>query len=112
MVTKLEQGKKLIMDLIEQSVTAYEQREELCNKLQNLETKSQNEQNLHLQEMRELQRKLDHDIKLKEFFAIKGNVRVNAELEAREADRKRLQQELADKQLADLQDIMKEIQVW
>lgn len=49
MVTKLELGKKLIMDLIEQSVTAYEQREELCNKLQNLEGKSQNEQNLHLQ---------------------------------------------------------------
>lgn len=49
MVTKLELGKKLIMDLIEQSVAAYEQREELCNKLQNLEGKSQNEQNLHLQ---------------------------------------------------------------
>lgn len=62
--------------------------------------------------MRELQRKLDHDIKLKDFFAIKGNVRVNAELEAREANRKQLQQELADKQLSDLQNIMKEIQVF
>lgn len=49
MVTKLELGKKFIMDLIEQSVAAYEQREELCIKLQNLEGKSQNEQNLHLQ---------------------------------------------------------------
>lgn len=49
MVTKLELGKKLILDLIEQSVAAYEQREELCNKLQNLDGKSQNEQNLHLQ---------------------------------------------------------------
>lgn len=63
------------------------------------------------QEMRELQRKLDHDIKLKEFFAIKGNLRVNADLEAREADRKQWQQELADKQLADLQNIMKQMQV-
>lgn len=61
--------------------------------------------------MRELQRKLDHDIKLKEFFAIKGNLRVNAELEAREANRKLLQQEMADKQLNDLQDTMKQIQV-
>lgn len=61
--------------------------------------------------MRELQRKLDHDIKLKEFFAIKGNLRVNADLEAREADRKQWQQELADKQLADLQNIMKQMQV-
>lgn len=49
MVTKLEMGKKFIMDMIEQSVSAYEQRDELCNKLQNLEGKSQNEQNLHLQ---------------------------------------------------------------
>lgn len=61
--------------------------------------------------MRELQRKLEHDIKLKEFFAIKGNTRVNAELEAREANRKQLQQEMADKQLTDLQDIIKKIQV-
>lgn len=61
--------------------------------------------------MRELQRKLEHDIKLKEFFAVKGNQRVNAELEAREANRKLQQQELSDKQLADLQDIMKQIQV-
>ena len=51
------------------------------------------------------------NIKLKEFFAIKGNVRVNAELEAREENRKLLQQELADKQLNDLQDIMRQIQV-
>lgn len=64
-----------------------------------------------LKEMRELQRKLDHDLKLKDFFVIKGNVRVNAELEERESNRKQLQQELADKQLTDLQNIMKEIQV-
>lgn len=111
MIGKLESGRKLIMDLIEQSIGAFEQREELCNKLQNLETKSDNEQNVHLQEMRELQRKLDHDIKLKEFFAVKSNHRVNAELEAREALHKQQQQELADKQLNDLQDVMAQIQV-
>lgn len=49
MVSKLEMGKKMIMDLIEQSAAAYEQREELCNKLQNLEGKSHNEQTIHLQ---------------------------------------------------------------
>lgn len=49
MVSKLEHGKKFILDLIEQSVGAYDQREELCNKLQNLEGKSHTEQNLHLQ---------------------------------------------------------------
>lgn len=61
--------------------------------------------------MRELQRKLEHDIKLKEFFAIKGNTRVNAELEAREENRKQLQQEMADRHLTNLQDIIKKIQV-
>lgn len=61
--------------------------------------------------MRELQRKLDHDIKLKEFFAIKGNHRVNAELEAIEANRKQMQQQQVDKHLDDLQNIMSEIQV-
>lgn len=61
--------------------------------------------------MRELQRKLDHDNKLKEFFAVKSNHRVNVELEAREANRKQLQQEMADKQITNLQDIMSQIQV-
>lgn len=61
--------------------------------------------------MRELQRKLDHDMKLKDFFAIKGNHRVNAELEAIEAERNKMQQEQADKHLSDLQNIIQQIQV-
>lgn len=61
--------------------------------------------------MREIQRKLDHDAKLQQFFAIKGNRRVNAELEIREANRKLVEQEQADKQLEDLQSILDQIQV-
>lgn len=34
MVNQLNLGKKQMMDLIEQSTAAYDQREELCNKLQ------------------------------------------------------------------------------
>lgn len=45
----MEIGRKMILDLIEQSVAAYELREELCVKLQSLEGKSSNEQNMHLQ---------------------------------------------------------------
>lgn len=45
----MEIGRKMILDLIEQSVAAYELREELCVKLQSLEGKSSNEQNIHLQ---------------------------------------------------------------
>lgn len=111
MVTKLEHGKKHILDLIEQSVAAYDQREELCHKIQNLNDKSQNENHSHMQEMRELQRQLDHDAKLQQFFAIKGNRRINAELEIRESNRRLVQQEQADQQLHDLQSILDQIQV-
>lgn len=45
----MEMGRKMILDLIEQSVAAYELREELCVKLHSLEGKSSNEQNIHLQ---------------------------------------------------------------
>lgn len=45
----MEIGRKMILDLIEQSVAAYELREELCVKLQSLEGKSGNERNIHLQ---------------------------------------------------------------
>lgn len=61
--------------------------------------------------MRDLQRKLDHDAKLQQFFGTKGNRRVNVELEMREANRKLMQQELVDKQLNDLESILDDIKV-
>lgn len=45
---------------------------------------------IHSQEMRELQRKLDHDSKLHEFLGVKGQKRIMADLEAKEALRKRM----------------------
>lgn len=54
MVTKLEQGKKYTMDLVEQSVAAYDQREDICNKIQNLDDKGQLENNVHMQVNHEL----------------------------------------------------------
>lgn len=49
MVNKLEQGKKYIVELIDQSTTAYDQREELCNKIQTLKEKNQSESGIHKQ---------------------------------------------------------------
>lgn len=49
MVYKLESGKKYILELIEQSINAYDQREELCNKIQNLKEKSLTESTIHIQ---------------------------------------------------------------
>lgn len=54
MVTKLEQGKKYTMDLVEQSVAAYDQREDICNKIQNLDDKGQLENSVHMQVNHEL----------------------------------------------------------
>lgn len=61
--------------------------------------------------MREMQRKLDHDAKLQEFFGVKGNRRVNVELEMREASRKLMQEEQVEKQLNDLESILDDIKV-
>lgn len=52
MVNQLNQGKKKMMDLIEQSTSAYDQREELCNKLLQLSQKSQSDKLAHVQVMR------------------------------------------------------------
>lgn len=109
MVNQLNQGKKLIMDLIEQSTAAYDQREELCNKLQALKDRGQTDKMLHIQEMRELQRKLDHDAKLQQFLEIKGQHRTNTELDAREAMKKRQQLDNLENQIKEIQDVIEKI---
>lgn len=111
LVNKLNEGKKYIMDLVEQATTAYDQREELCNKLQQLKEKGQSEKVIHVQEMRELQRKLDHDAKLQEFLGIKGQRRSNSELEEREATKKRKQQEELERQNQEYEQILTRIMV-
>lgn len=112
MVNQLNQGKKYIMDLVEQSTAAYDQREELCNKLQTLKDRGQADRMLHVQEMRELQRKLDHDAKLQHFLEIKGNKRVNTELEAREAFKKKQQQDNLENLLREYKETLDKIMVF
>lgn len=48
-VGQLEQGKRYIVEMIDQSTAAYDQREELCNKMQGLREKSLTEGSVHLQ---------------------------------------------------------------
>ncbi|RZC40821.1 hypothetical protein BDFB_010269 [Asbolus verrucosus] len=87
-------GKKLMLDLIEQATLAYDQREEWCSKLQALKIRAHNDVIVHTQEMREMQRQLDHDGKLREFLTIKGQKRVMRDLEEKEMRKK--EQEKAD----------------
>ena len=56
--------------------------------------------------MREMQRKLDHDAKLQQFFSIKGHRRTNADLEIREANRKLYLKEQLQNQIEDYQKII------
>jgi thiamine pyrophosphate-dependent acetolactate synthase large subunit-like protein len=85
LVSRLSSGKKVIVDLIEQATSAYDQREEAQNKLRALKERGKQDLQQQGQEMRELQRRLDRDIKLQEFLGVKGQRRVTADLEAREA---------------------------
>lgn len=66
---------------------------------------------MFLQEMRELQRKLDHDAKLQQFLGVKGQHRVNTELEAREMNKKRQQLEEMENQLEQYNTIIEKIKV-
>lgn len=61
--------------------------------------------------MRELQRKLDHDAKLQQFFGIKGQRRTNADLEIREANKKIQIQEQLEQQITNYQNILDNIKV-
>ncbi|XP_065360044.1 coiled-coil domain-containing protein 63 [Calliphora vicina] len=106
MVTQFNEGKKYIMDLIDQSTLAYDQREELCNKLQVLKDRNENDKIMHIQEMREMQRRLEHDAKLQKFFDIKGQKRLNPELEQRETDKKLAQKEAFERQLSEYKEII------
>lgn len=85
LVNHLNSGNKMMVDLIEQATLAYDQREEAQNKLQALKERGKQDLQQQKQEMRELQRHLDHDDKLHTFLGVKGQQRNMAELEAREA---------------------------
>jgi coiled-coil domain-containing protein 63/114 len=111
MINKLNYGKRFIMDLVEQAANAFDQRDELCSKLQILKERGMNDKQNHVQEMRELQRMLDHDVKLQEFLAIKGQQRLNTEQQEREADKKKKRTEEMEKQLVEYDKIFQRIVV-
>ncbi|KAJ0172901.1 hypothetical protein K1T71_011077 [Dendrolimus kikuchii] len=77
-VKRLMDGKAQIIDLVEQAITTYDQREEWCAKLDALKEKAAIDYRKHCLEVRELQRQLDHSMKLEEFLRTKGTVRLTA----------------------------------
>ncbi|ENN82169.1 hypothetical protein YQE_01454, partial [Dendroctonus ponderosae] len=74
-------GKKFMIDLIEQATIAPCMLSHIVYFACVFRTKAHNELVAHIQEMREMQRKRDNDVKLQEFFATKGQKRFLKDLE-------------------------------
>ncbi|KAM3959522.1 coiled-coil domain-containing protein 63 [Aphomia sociella] len=90
-IKRMMDGKAQILELVEQAITTYDQREEWCNKLDALKEKAAIDYRKHCLEVRELQRQLDHSMKLEEFLRTKGTVRLTT-ADAK-AEAKRLEQQ-------------------
>ncbi|XP_032904088.1 coiled-coil domain-containing protein 114-like [Amblyraja radiata] len=72
---ELLETRKEIGSVIDISTTAYDARDEAQTKMLQLKEKAEKDLALHAAEMKELQRVIDHDKKLKEFMAIKAQER-------------------------------------
>ncbi|XP_063389032.1 coiled-coil domain-containing protein 63-like [Cydia fagiglandana] len=90
-IKRLLDGKAAILELVEQAIAAYDQREEWCSKLDGMKERAAVDYRKHCLEVRELQRQLDHSMKLEEFLRTKGTVRLTA-ADAK-AEAKRLEQQ-------------------
>ncbi|KAI8442475.1 hypothetical protein MSG28_005971 [Choristoneura fumiferana] len=90
-IKRLMDGKAAVLELVEQAIATYDQREEWCAKLDALKERAAIDYRKHCLEVRELQRQLEHSLKLEEFLRTKGTVRLTA-ADAK-AEAKRLEQQ-------------------
>ncbi|XP_026808306.1 coiled-coil domain-containing protein 63-like isoform X2 [Rhopalosiphum maidis] len=88
LTARLDDSKQIMMDLIEQATTAYEQREDAQNRLINMSDEDKQQIALHKAEVKELQRQYDRDLKLQDFLSIKGQHRVLMDFERKEEEKK------------------------
>ncbi|KAL1489851.1 hypothetical protein ABEB36_013783 [Hypothenemus hampei] len=102
-------GKKFMLDLIEQATIAYDQREEWVSKLRILRTKASNDLVIHIQEMHEMQRKRDNDMKMQEFFAVKGQKRFMKDLEDIQLKKRQKNKALIEANLENYTDLLNNI---
>ncbi|KAL0811566.1 hypothetical protein ABMA28_009951 [Loxostege sticticalis] len=110
MLAVLNKGKKFLTDLFESSTLAYDQRDEWCAKLKSLQEKGKMDQMQQVQEMRDLQKSFDHELKLYHFLARKGVMRINKKQEQREEEEKKKLEDDLRKQFEDHVKILDEIQ--
>jgi len=84
---ELNKSKRSVTEVIEASTLAFEQRDEAQSKMSALQERHDKEHLQHMTEMKELQRIISHDDKIKKFMTIKASDR--ATLKAEESDKKR-----------------------
>ncbi|KAK6637156.1 hypothetical protein RUM44_007570 [Polyplax serrata] len=111
-VGKLNSGKKVLMDLIEQSTMAYDKREEALTKLDALRARARQDLVQHSQEMRELKRKLDNETKLHDFVGAKGAKRINVDLEGAIETKKRKEREAKELHIQEYRKILDNIKMY
>ncbi|CAH0597601.1 unnamed protein product [Chrysodeixis includens] len=100
MLAALGKGKKFLTDLFESSTLAYDQRDEWVTKLKSMQEKGKIDQMLQVQEMRDLIKAYDHEMKVYLFLATKGMTRVNHKQELREEAARRRHEEETKRQQA------------
>lgn len=84
---ELDDTKFEMSQVFEEATQAYEQRDEFQNKMLQMQERNQRDQTSHESEMKELERIISHDNKLKEFMNIKAQDR--AEYKTEEANKKK-----------------------
>ena len=75
---KISANKKTIADITELAIQAFDQRDECQSKIQALQERNEKDASQYASELKELQRTLDHDERLKDFLFNKSNDRVFA----------------------------------
>nr|CAI5850231.1 unnamed protein product [Callosobruchus analis] len=104
-------GKKFMVELIEHTTVAFDQREEFCSKLELLKKRSMIDVLAHTEEMREIHRQLEHDLTLREFLSVKGQKRILKDLEEKERIRLEDEAESLENQLLLYEKTLEQIQV-
>ncbi|XP_017786147.1 PREDICTED: outer dynein arm protein 1-like [Nicrophorus vespilloides] len=109
LVNDLHLGKKFMLDVIEQTTLAFDQREELMEKLRVLKYKAQNKVSSHVEEMTQLKRQLDHQTNLGEFLDSKSRKRIMVDLVRKEKEQKEQSKIMLEQELVHYADTFKKI---
>ena len=90
-------NKKVVADITEMAILAFDQRDEAQSKITALQDRNEKDAQQYASELKELQRTLDHDEKLKDFLFHKSNDRAfAADFAEEEKDRERKEAEAKD----------------